>query len=135
MKKFPFINLNSTLVLLRVSVALIFLAHTLVRIMATVKGENGTIARFAGFLEQKGFPLSTAIVWSITVYEFVGGLLLLAGIWSRWIASGFIVMLVAGIFIIHAANGWFVGEHGSGGMEYSFILIIALIVIAAANRK
>ena len=37
--------------------------------------------------------------------------------------------------LIHANLGWFVGEHGVGGMEYSLCLIVALLVIAAADAE
>ena len=127
--KFPFISLHRALILLRISVAGIFLAHAIVRIA------GGTTERFAGFLTGKGFPFALIIVWLITVYEIAGGVLLLIGKFTRWISLGFILMLLVGIIIIHAANGWFVGEHGTGGIEYSFILIISLIVIAAASKK
>jgi putative oxidoreductase len=127
--KFPFISLYRALILLRISVAGIFLAHAIVRII------GGTMERFAGFLGGKGFPYALNIVWLITIYEIVGGILLIIGKQTKWISLGFILMLLLGIIIIHANNGWFVGEHGSGGIEYSFILIIALIVIAATNKR
>ena len=38
-----------------------------------------------------------------------------------------------GIVIIHWQLGWFVGEHGTGGMEYSLSLMVSLLVIAAAD--
>jgi putative oxidoreductase len=43
----------------------------------------------------------------------------------------FLLILFTGIFLIHAKLGWFVGEHGTGGVEYSFILMMALLVIAS----
>ena len=36
--------------------------------------------------------------------------------------------------IVHAAKGWFVGEHGAGGVEYSIVLFVACVVIAASDR-
>jgi putative oxidoreductase len=35
--------------------------------------------------------------------------------------------------LIHAHNGWFVGEHGAGGVEYSLSLSSALLVLIAAS--
>lgn len=125
MKRFPFLSLPAAVVLLRVLVALIFMAHAVVRIA------NGTIPRFAGFLEGKGLPFGTLIVWLITAYEIAGGILLAAGRFIRILSAGFILLLLIGIVLIHAAQGWFVGEHGTGGCEYSVALIGALIVIAA----
>ncbi len=129
MKKFPFITLNQSLIVLRVATAGMFLAHSIVRIC------NGTIPRFADFMTNKGFPMAMLIVILITIFETIGGVLLLLGYFSRWLALGFILLLLIGNVIIHLENGWFVGEHGSGGMEYSFELMFALLVIAAADRE
>ncbi len=126
---FPFFSLQQSLVLLRFAVAGIFLAHSIVRLL------NGTIEQFGGYLDNKGFIYGTAWVWGITVYEVAGGLLLLVGYYTRWLCAGFILLLLVGIVLIHAERGWFVGEHGSGGCEYSFILIVALLVTAAADKN
>ncbi|MFX1708899.1 DoxX family protein [Chitinophaga sp. CC14] len=128
MQKFPFLTLKQSLLILRIAVAVIFLAHAVVRIC------NGTIPQFAAFMESKGLPFGMAWVWAITAYEIAGGLLLLLGMYTRLLAAGFIILLLVGIVLIHASLGWFVGEHGTGGCEYSFILIVALLVIAAEKR-
>ena len=129
MNNFPFISLNHSLIILRISVAFIFLAHAVVRVL------NSTIGQFGEFLESKGFPYGTAWVWAITAFEIVGGLILAAGYFTKIISAGFIALLIVGIILIHASLGWFVGEHGTGGSEYSFILIIALLVISASSKK
>lgn len=128
MQKFPFLSLKQSLLILRISLAVIFLVHAIVRI------GNGTIPQFGGFMESKGLPFGVAWVWAITAYEIAGGVLLLLGIYTRLLAAGFIILLLVGIVLIHASLGWFVGEHGTGGCEYSFILIVALLVIAAEKR-
>lgn len=128
MAKYPFLSLKQTLFLLRIAVAIIFLAHAIVRIC------NGSIPQFAEFLTGKGLPFGVAQVWCITTYEITGGVLLILGRYTRWVTAGFIGLLVIGILLIHADQGWFVGEHGTGGSEYSFILIVALLVIAAEKR-
>jgi putative oxidoreductase len=129
MKNFPFLSLSQSLTLLRICVPMFFMAHAIVRI------SNGTIEQFAGFLSHKGFVGATAMVWGITVFEIVGGLALMFGYFTKWLSLGFILMLIFGILIIHAQLGWFVGEHGTGGMEYSVALILALVVIGASEEK
>jgi putative oxidoreductase len=57
------------------------------------------------------------------------------GFLTRWLALGFFLILTVGLILIHAANGWFVGEHGTGGMEYSILLMAVLLAIAAADKK
>lgn len=129
MKQFPFLTLNQSIVVLRIVAGLIFVAHAAVRITGS------TIDRFGGFLERKGFAFGVLIVWILTVYEILGGLLLVVGIYTRWLALGFMIIIGSGIIIIHAVNGWFVGEHGTGGIEYSILLLAVLIALAAANKK
>ena len=129
MRKFPFLTLSQTLVVLRVITALIFIAHAVVRIT------NSTIEQFGDFLNTHGFVIGTPIVWILTAFEIMGGLLMAFGIFVRWLALGFMLIISIGIIIIHAGNGWFVGEHGTGGMEYSVLLLAALILIAAADNK
>jgi putative oxidoreductase len=73
------------------------------------------------------------LVWGITVFELAAGSMLMIGYRARVAALGFIAMLLAGIVLIHRHLGWFVGEHGTGGSEYSVALILALLVIAAAD--
>jgi putative oxidoreductase len=129
MERKLFISQSNSLILLRVSIAAIFLAHSTVRIA------NSTVGQFGEFLENKGFAFGVVWVWGITVFEIIGGLLLAFGYFTKILAAGFIFLLVVGIVLIHAELGWFVGEHGTGGSEYSFILIMALIVIAASEKK
>jgi len=125
MTTFPFLSLKNALVLLRLSLAVVFLAHAVVRVA------NGSIPQFGQFLTAKGLPAGTLLVWLITIFELVGGLLLAAGRYVRWLSAGFIILLLVGILLIHASQGWFVGEHGTGGVEYSFVLIVAFLVVSA----
>ncbi len=128
MKTFPFLSLKNSQLLLRCGLAIVFLSHAIVRII------GNTVERFGGFLESKGLPYGVSLVWGITVFEIVGALLLVANYGTKWISVAFILMLAAGIQLIHAPLGWFVGEHGTGGVEYSFMLMIALMVTASADR-
>jgi len=58
-----------------------------------------------------------------------------AGYFVRWIAAIFIIELLVGIFLVHLQNGWFVVGATQGGMEYSVLLIICLVVIAAHDKR
>ena len=75
------------------------------------------------------------LAWGITCFEIVGGATMAAGYFVRWIAAIFITELLVGIFLVHLQNGWFVVGATQGGMEYSVLLIISLLVIAAHDRK
>jgi putative oxidoreductase len=128
MNKLPFLSLQHSIVVLRIGVAVIFLAHAIVRLI------KGTIPQFGKFLDSKGLLIGETLVWSITAYEIIGGILLMLGYFTRWLSAGFIFILITGIILIHASLGWFVGEHGTGGSEYSVALILALLVLAAHDK-
>ena len=129
MKSFPFISSGNALVLLRIVVALIMMAHGMMRLIVN------SLTGFGEFLTSKGFPLGEMLAWGITIFELAGGILLIIGLYRRWIALILIIELITGIILVHAKNGWFVVGHQSGGMEYSVLLIICLIVIAAAEKR
>lgn len=125
----PWVPLPTALVLLRVGTAGLFLAHAIVRVI------NDTIPQFAAFLGRSGFPEPVAVVWLITAVELVCGVLVVVGYKPRYTALGLMAIAVGGIAVIHAKLGWFVGEHGTGGSEYSVSLILALLVIMAEDAK
>jgi putative oxidoreductase len=129
MKNFPFLTVSQSLLLFRILLPLFFVAHAVTRIL------NGTIGRFADFLTNKGLFATTAMVWGITLYEIIGGIVLALGFYIKYLSLGFILMLIMGNIIIHYENGWWVGEHGEGGMEYSCALILGLIVIASTEKE
>ena len=120
------LDTGRSIVVLRVVLSIIFLAHAITRIVLN------TIPVFGGFLESKGFPMGNLIVCGITIFEITGGILLMFGIFQKWISIGLIFMLLTGIVLIHFQLGWFNGEFGTGGCEYSVTLIAALIVVASA---
>ena len=102
---------------------------------ASVRMVNGSIPGFGQFLEARHIPFGLAVVWLITAQEIIGGFLLALGLKVRWVTLGFQAICWGGIAIIHAKLGWFVGEHGTGGVEYSLCLSVALLVLAAADRE
>jgi putative oxidoreductase len=122
------VPLQRALLALRVGTALLFMAHAIVRVMTP-----GSVANFGRFFDAQRIPYGVAVVWMITAFELLGGVLLTLGIRTRLMSAGFATILVVGIALIHRRLGWFVGEHGTGGSEYSVALLLALLVIAAAD--
>ncbi|PIV95124.1 MAG: DoxX family protein [Flavobacteriaceae bacterium CG17_big_fil_post_rev_8_21_14_2_50_33_15] len=129
MKKFPFITQQIALNLLRISTSLFLAAHGFIRLYA------GTVSGFGDFLNSKGFLVGTGIAWGLTFFEILGGLLMAIGFFRKVISAVFILQLIFGIVLVHAQNGWFVVGYQSGGMEYSVLLILSLIVIAASGTN
>jgi len=107
--------------LLRVSLGVMFIAHSLV-----LKYLTFTLPGTAQFFQSLGLPagLAYATFWA----ELVGGGLLVAGVGTRWVAIA-LVPILAGATWVHAGNGW-VFNAQNGGWEYPAFLITASLVQA-----
>jgi putative oxidoreductase len=107
--------------LLRVSLGVMFLAHALLLKLATF-GLSGTVAFFTSL----GLPAWTA--HATIAAETIGGLLLVAGVWSRLVVVAVIPVLLGALWV-HSGNGW-VFNAPNGGWEYPLFLTIVSIVVA-----
>src|SRR5512145_2694196 len=107
--------------LLRVSLGAMFIAHSLI-----LKYFMFTLPGTAQFFESLGLPAALAYLtfWA----ELVGGVLLVAGVATRWVALALIPIL-AGAAWVHLGNGW-VFSAANGGWEYPVFLIAASLVQA-----
>jgi putative oxidoreductase len=115
--------------LLRVSLGVMFLAHSVVLKLFTF-GLAGT----AGYFASIGLPAGLAYV--VFAAEAIGGALLIANVATAWVSLALIPVL-AGAFWVHAGNGWVFSAAG-GGWEYPLFLIVTSVVVslqAAAARS
>jgi putative oxidoreductase len=116
--------------ILRYTLAVEFLSHTITR-MATDR-----VTAFGAFLGGAGFPAGIAWAWGVTLWELVGGVLLVLGWKTPWVAMVFVVQMVFAFFLVHLRFGWFVVGHGSNGVEYAVcIAAMCLAVAFTAPRK
>ena len=122
-------NNAKALLFLRVVLASLMFVHGAARI------SNGTVDDFGGFLGSQGIPLGFYAAWAITLFELVGSVLLAVGFYTWIIAVLFAIELGTGIAMVHWKQGWFVVGAGTGGMEYSVLLIACFLSIAIANYK
>ena len=105
---------------LRVALGIIFITHGLLKFI--VFGLPGTAAFFAS----QGFPGWTAYI--VAPLELVGGLLLVLGVYTRYISLA-LVPVTLGAITVHWANGWFFNNQ-NGGWEFVGFLVAALVVQA-----
>jgi len=112
--------------LLRVALGVMYLAHSVV-LKAMTFGLAGT----AKFFESIGLPGPLAYV--VFAMEAVGGVLLVLGVKTRWVAAALLPVL-AGATWTHAGNGW-VFNAPNGGWEYPVFLAIASVVLILIDEK
>jgi len=108
--------------LLRLALGVMFLAHSIVLKLLTY-GLPGTAQFFIGV----GLPGWLAYV-TFTV-EAIGGLLLVAGIQSRWVALALSPFLLGALAAVHWHNGW-VFTAPNGGWEYPAYLFVLCLAQA-----
>lgn len=106
--------------LLRLSLGVMFIAHALLKLMVF------TLPGTVKFFETLGYPGFLAYV--VFSAELVGGVLLVLGVYTRWVALALIPILI-GAAMVHAPNGW-VFSAPNGGWEYPVFLALACAVQA-----
>ena len=106
---------------LRVSLGLMFIAHS-----AWLKLVVFTLPGTAQFFGSLGLPPVLAYV--VFAAETVGGLALILGVQTRWVAAALIPILLGATWA-HAGNGW-VFSNAGGGWEYPAFLIAASVAQA-----
>lgn len=126
---FPYLSLRQTYFLFRVCLAGLFMAHASMRFFATNYFHD-----FGTFLAQRHVPFAYFVPYLATAIEMIGGPLLIWNRFSKWVALGFFGISFGGIIIIHFVEGWFVGEWGTGGCEYSVALCMMCLLVAAMDR-
>lgn len=110
---------SAAVTLLRVSLGIMYLAHSVILKVMTY-GFAGTAAYFVSI----GLPRWLA--YATIAAEAIGGLAILLGIKARWFALALTPILVGAIATAHAESGWVFSAPG-GGWEYPAYLIVLSI--------
>ena len=106
--------------MLRASLGLMFVAHALLKYFVF------TLPGTVKFFESIGLPGPLAYLTFFA--ELAGGLLILAGVGTRWVAAALVPVLLGATWA-HAGNGW-VFNAPNGGWEYPAFLTVASIAVA-----
>ena len=116
-------NPQSTLyaaTLLRISLGTLALAHGLLKI--PVFTPAGTV----GFFASLGLPAFLA--YATIAIEVVGGIALIAGVFTRYVSIAMIPILLGATYV-HSGAGWLFSNEG-GGWEFPAFWAVALAVQA-----
>lgn len=106
---------------LRVASGLLFLAHGLLKVFVF------TIPGTVGFFESLGLP--AVFAYATILAEIGGGLLLIAGVYTRTVALALVPVLLGATWA-HAGNGWVFSNTG-GGWEFPLYWASVQLAIAA----
>ena len=106
--------------ILRLGLGVMTLAHGLLKIFVF------TIPGTVGFFEQLGYP--GALAYAVIIAEVLGGLALIAGLGTRYVALALVPVLI-GATMIHIGNGWLFSNE-NGGWEFPAFWTLVLVVQA-----
>jgi putative oxidoreductase len=107
--------------LLRLALGTMFIAHSIVYMLMTL-----TISGTVEFFVSIGLPAWLA--YATFVAEAVGGILLILGIQTRWVALVLSPILLGAVWA-HSGNGWMFAST-DGGWEYPLYLFVLCIAQA-----
>ena len=108
---------------LRVAAGIVFLAHGSQKVF--VFGLSAVGSTFT----HMGFPLAAVLGPFVALLEFVGGMLLIIGVFTRWVALLFAIEMAVAILKVHLSAGFFL----PAGFEFAFTMCAASVALALAG--
>lgn len=95
----------------------------------------GDVSGFAGFVDSLGIPAPELMAYVVTYLEFLGGIALIVGLATRYVAALFVVEMVFTIALVKVDVGLIASEGGVGAELDLLILAAALsLVLTGAGR-
>ena len=97
--------------LLRVALGVVFIAHGYQKIAGGVGGFSQSVARL-------GFPVPYLFAWGAALAEFLGGICVLVGLFTRYAALAIATVMAVAVTRVHLREGLI------GGYEYPLVLLV-----------
>lgn len=123
-------NPQSPTFLLRLILSIILLSHSIPAIL-----DGGVYGFGEMYLNKVGFaPVGVPLAWAIKLSHIACAVCLLFEAYvPKKVNVSFIIITIsvfmAGIFMVHLENGWFVVGGGRNGVEYNVLLIFVLTTL------
>jgi putative oxidoreductase len=108
--------------LLRVVVGVIFVMHGWQKL-------SWGFHNVAGFLSSLGIPIPTLAAVVLTLVELLGGIGLILGLLTRYVAALLVIDMLVAIITFHVKNGFFAPK----GVEFPLLLLAANLNLLLAG--
>jgi putative oxidoreductase len=123
------ISQKTAFTILCTTIGIIFITHGIARLY------YGSNPDFGGFLNSQGLVIGLAIAWIITIGEIIFGSLLALGQYVRYCVIFHAVVILGGVIFVHFSQGLFVVGHGTGGVEYSVLILAILTLLYSRDHE
>ncbi len=111
------------LTILRIVVGIVFLMHGGQKLF--VSGFHAT----AGYLHHLAIPYPLVMAVILTLAEFLGGIALIMGLFTRWVAAALAIDMTVALVKVHLHGGFF----APSGFEYVMVLLAANLCLAISG--
>ena len=89
-----------------------------------------TLGAFIDSVGKMGIPLAPVFGTAAALAEFLGGLALIFGLFTRYAAFFFACVMAVGVFKVHMKNGFFASANG---YEYPLVLLVAAVSLVLSG--
>ncbi len=114
---------NWGLLLIRIGLGLVFMFHGYPKMTGRWEGCKGSRESVKKSIQRLGLPCPHQLAITVGIIEYFGGFLLLAGLFTRWVALAIAVVMVV-------ASGRNYSEKGFlGGADMPFSLFMTLLAL------
>jgi putative oxidoreductase len=122
---------NYALLVLRLALGVMFAAHGLQKAFGWFGGPG--ISGFAQMLSGLGFAPAAFWAYLAAYTELLGGICLLAGLFTRLWAALLLALIAVAALKVHLSHGFFLMQ---GGFEYAFVIagVCLALLFAGAGR-
>ncbi len=114
------------LTLLRIALGVVFVAHGSQKVLGIFGGPG--LSGFATWIGQYGIP--SYLGYLAAFAEFIGGILLLLGVYAELGALIVMPVMAGAILFVHKSHGFFIQHNG---FEYVLCLMVMLFSIIIAG--
>ena len=97
------------------------------------KGKLDEFERFSQWIDSLSLPASDVLTWLIISVESGGAILLLIGLFTRWITIPMLITMSLAIFLVHWENGWAQESNGIE-MAVTYSLMLLILFLSGAGK-
>jgi putative oxidoreductase len=115
-------GVSGAALLLRIAAGVVFLAHGVPKLVPEREGMKVGRRRLVESITQLGFPWPEGWAWAVGVLQAAGGVLLLLGLFTPWVAGALAVVMAVAMYK-QSPEGFVLAA------DFPFVLVFVLLAL------